>query len=193
MPTLYIIAGCNGAGKTTASFTILPEMLKCKEFVNADIIAKGISPFQPEKVAFEAGRIMLQRIQQLIDGNETFAFETTLSTKSYKSIIQDCKAKGYKIKLLFFWLNSSELAIDRVKIRVSMGGHHIPDDIVKRRYKRGLESFFNIFMPLCDYWQFIDNSFNVPYKITTGVKKTEKSIYNAELWHQIKEYAIKKG
>jgi predicted ABC-type ATPase len=192
MPTLYIIAGCNGAGKTTASFTILPEMLKCKEFVNADIIAKGISPFQPEKVAFEAGRIMLQRIQQLIDAKETFAFETTLSTKSYKNLITACKAKGYKIKLLFFWLNSSELAIDRVKIRVSQGGHNIPDDVIKRRYKRGLENFFKIFMPLCDYWQFIDNSFNIPYKITTGNKKVEKSIYNAELWHQITEYVIKK-
>lgn len=192
MPTLYIIAGCNGAGKTTASFTILPEMLKCKEFVNADIIAKGISPFQPEKVAFEAGRIMLQRIQQLIDEKETFAFETTLSTKTYKTIIKECKSKGYKIVLLFFWLNSPGLAIDRVKIRVSKGGHNIPDDVIKRRYKRGLDNFFEIFMPLCDYWQFIDNSFNVPYKIITGNKKVEKSIYNAELWRQIKEYVVKK-
>jgi predicted ABC-type ATPase len=192
MPTLYIIAGCNGAGKTTASYTLLPEMLKCKEFVNADIIAKGISPFQPEKVAFEAGRIMLQRIQQLINEKETFAFETTLSTKSYKSIIEDCKAKGYRIVLLFFWLNSPELAIERIIIRVSNGGHFIPDDIVKRRYRRGLENFFKIFMPLCDSWEFTDNTNFPPNTIASGNKNIENSIYNAEIWHQIKNHALKK-
>jgi len=192
MPTLYIIAGCNGAGKTTASYTILPEMLKCKEFVNADIIAKGISPFQSDKVAFEAGRVMLQRIQQLIDAKETFAFETTLSTKSYKNIVKDCKAKGYKVVLLFFWLNSPNLAIERIKIRVSQGGHNIPNDIVKRRYKRGLENFFKIFMRLCDSWEFTDNTNYIPNTIASGNKSVENSIYNAEIWHQIKEYAFKK-
>ena len=188
MPTLYIIAGCNGARKTTASYTILPEMLKCKEFVNADIIAKGISPFQPEKVAFEAGRVMLQRIQQLINEKETFAFETTLSTKSYKSIIKDCKTKGYKIVLLFIWLNSPDLAIDRIRDRVKKGGHHVPGNIVKRRYKRGLENFFKIFMPLCDYWLFVDNTTIIDNYIAEGNEKVEKSIYNAEIWQLIKNY-----
>lgn len=188
MPILYIIAGCNGAGKTTASYTILPEMLKCKEFVNADIIAKGISPFQPEKAAFEAGRVMLQRIQQLIDEEKTFAFETTLSTKSYKNIIKDCKAKGYKIMLLFFWVNSPNLAIRRIKLRVSKGGHYVPDNIVKRRYKRGLENFFKIFMPLCDYWLFVDNTALTTDYIADGNEKIEKSIYNAEIWQLIKNY-----
>lgn len=112
---LYIISGCNGAGKTTASFTILPEILNCKEFVNADEIAKGLSPFQPEKVAFEAGRIMLKRINELISENENFAFETTLSTRSYKNKIIEAKAKGYGVTLLFFWLQSTELAKERVK------------------------------------------------------------------------------
>ncbi len=113
---LYIIAGCNGAGKTTASFTILPEILDCKEFVNADEIAKGLSPFQPEKVAFEAGRIMLNRIDELFKNQETFAFETTLATKTYKQKIKYAKENNYNTTLLFFWLESSELAKERVRI-----------------------------------------------------------------------------
>jgi len=107
---LYIIAGCNGAGKTTASFTILPEILDCKEFVNADEIAKGLSPFQPEKVSIEAGRIMLHRISELLDQNENFAFETTLATRSYKNRILETKMKNYNVTLLFFWLKNPELA-----------------------------------------------------------------------------------
>jgi predicted ABC-type ATPase len=186
MPTLYIIAGCNGAGKTTASYTMLPEMLKCKEFVNADSIAAGLSPFQPETVAFQAGRVMLQRISELISEKATFAFETTLSTISYKETIKQCRAKGYDVVLLYFWLSSPDLAIERIKRRVDKGGHHIPNNIVKRRYKRGLENFFKIFQPLCDYWEIIDNSGNLPDSIAAGEKKIEKSIYNAELWRQIK-------
>ena len=122
---LYIIAGCNGAGKTTASFTILPEIINCDEFINADEIARGLSPFQPEKVAFEAGRIMLNRINTLLESHKTFAFETTLATKSYKNYIMKAKKQGYKISLIFFWLNSVELAKTRVKNRVKEGGHDI--------------------------------------------------------------------
>ena len=118
---LYIIAGCNGAGKTTASFTILPEILDCKEFVNADEIAKGLSPFQPEKVAFEAGRIMLNRIDELFKNQENFAFETTLATKIYKQKIKFAKENDYNTTLLFFWLRNSDLAKERVKIRVKEG------------------------------------------------------------------------
>ena len=122
---LCIIAGCNIAGKTTASFTILPEILDCKEFVNADEIAKGLSPFQPEKVAIEAGRIMLNRINELILENQNFAFETTLATRSFKKKIIEAKDKGYHVTMLFFWLESSELAKERVKTRVAEGGHNI--------------------------------------------------------------------
>src|SRR5690554_1737248 len=122
---LYIIGGCNGAGKTTASFTILPEILNCKEFVNADEIAKGISPFQPEKVSFEAGKIMLTRIQELLNEDENFSFEITLATKSYKNTVLVAKKLGYKVVLLFFWLQTIELAKERVRIRVKEGGHNI--------------------------------------------------------------------
>jgi predicted ABC-type ATPase len=155
---LYVIAGCNGAGKTTASFTILPEILDCREFVNADEIARGLSPFQPEKVSFESGRIMLHRIHELLLAEENFAFETTLSTRSYKDKLIYAKQKGYNITLLFFWLSSVELAKERVMMRVSEGGHHIPPDIIERRYKRGIQNLFTIYLPIVDGAFIFDNS-----------------------------------
>jgi predicted ABC-type ATPase len=155
---LYIIAGCNGAGKTTASFTILPEIIDCKEFVNADEIAKGLSPFQPETVAFEAGRIMLKRVDELLNINENFAFETTLSTRSYKTKIIEAKEKGYTTTLLFFWLQNVELAQARVKIRVSEGGHNIQPEVIERRYYRGIKNLFEIYLPIIDGALIFDNS-----------------------------------
>jgi predicted ABC-type ATPase len=186
VPNLYIISGCNGAGKTTASYTVLPEMLDCKEFVNADEIAKGLSPFQPETVSFHAGRIMLERINELLDQNVDFAIETTLTTLSYQKTIEFAKKKGYTITLLFFWLNDVKLAIERVKIRVSEGGHNIPEEIIIRRYKKGIINLVNVFVNLCDYWIIIDNS-SKPYSlIVEGNKNTETSIYNKEIWDRIK-------
>jgi predicted ABC-type ATPase len=159
---LYIIAGCNGAGKTTASFTILPEIINCKEFVNADEIAKGLSPFQPDNVAFESGRIMLNRINELLDQGESFAFETTLSTKSYRQKVLDAQKLGYQVQLIFFWLNSVDLAIERVGIRVSEGGHNIKEDVIKRRYLRGLKNLFNIYLPIVNKTLIFDNSSGDP-------------------------------
>lgn len=155
---LYIIAGCNGAGKTTASFTILPDMLDCKEFVNADEIAKGLSPFQPERVSFEAGRIMLGRINELLAEKESFAFETTLATKSYKNKIIAAKQNGYTVTLLFFWLQTVELARERVRIRVSEGGHNIEPETIERRYKKGIKNLFDIYLPVVDSAYIFDNS-----------------------------------
>ncbi|MEN5433439.1 zeta toxin family protein [Sphingobacterium faecium] len=155
---LYIIAGCNGAGKTTASFTILPEILECKEFINADEIAKGLSPFQPEKVAFEAGRIMLKRIDELFLENENFAFETTLATKSYRNRIIKAKEQGYRVTLLFFWLQSIDLAKEPVRTRVLEGGHHIDTDVIARRYINGIKNLFNIYLPIVDGALIFDNS-----------------------------------
>ena len=155
---LYIIAGCNGAGKTTASFTILPEIINCKEFVNADEIARGLSPFQPEKVSFEAGRIMLNRINELLKENKSFAFETTLSTRSYKNKINEAKENGYTITLLFFWLQNIELAKERVRVRVSEGGHNIEPEIIQRRYFNGIKNLFEIYLPIVDGALIFDNS-----------------------------------
>ncbi len=186
MPNIYIIAGCKGAGKTTASFTVLPEMLDCKEFVNADEIAKGLSPFQPETVSFHAGRIMLERIIKLIDFEVDFAFETTLTTISYKNTIELAKKKGYKITLLFFWLNDVKLAIERVATRVSEGGHNIPEDVIIRSYFKGLANLTNVFINICDYWIVIDNS-NNPYKfIAEGAINLPATIYDNLIWNEIK-------
>ena len=156
-PTLYIIAGCNGAGKTTASYSVLPDLLQCREFVNADEIAKGLSPFNPESVAIEAGKLMLQRINLLLSQHKTFAIETTLATRSYASTILRAQSEGYCVVLLFFWLASPEMAIERVAKRVKEGGHNIPTETIVRRYWLGLQNFFNIFAPLVDSWMFFDN------------------------------------
>lgn len=184
MKKLYIIAGCNGAGKTTASFTILPEILDCREFVNADEIARGLSPFQPEKVAFEAGRIMLTRIKHLINSKQNFAFETTLATKSYVNLIKKAKEENYKILLLFLYLNSKDLAIQRVQTRVKDGGHSIPDDTIKRRYNRGLSNFFNLYLPVIDEWIFINNSGD-HYQLIAEKSLTTNNIKEVELWNTI--------
>jgi predicted ABC-type ATPase len=185
---LYIIAGCNGAGKTTASFTILPEILDCKEFVNADEIAKGLSPFQPEKVSFEAGRIMLNRINELLSENENFAFETTLSTKSYKSKINDAKDKGYRVTLLFFWLQNIELAKERVKIRVSEGGHNIEPEVIERRYIRGIKNLFDIYLPIVDGAFIFDNSEAQHELIADKQIDNLLNIANAEKFNLLKNY-----
>lgn len=183
---LYIIAGCNGAGKTTASFTILPEILECKEFVNADEIAKGLSPFQPEKVAFEAGRIMIERVNHLLKNKESFALETTLATRSYKSKLIWAQENGYTVKLLFFWLPSIEMAVERVAVRVSEGGHHIPKDVIARRYKRGIANLFKIYLPLSSEWIIFDNSKNQLEEIANGAYEDVTEILHQKKFDLIK-------
>lgn len=160
-PNLYIIAGCNGAGKTTASMTVLPEVLECEEFVNADEIAKGLSPFHPEEMAIEAGKLMLGRIDTLVNHRKSFAIETTLATRSYKTLVERAKEAGYTVTLLFFWLPSPEMAEQRVASRVASGGHNIPKDVIHRRYWLGLQNLFDIFAPIVDYWSLYDNSKNI--------------------------------
>ncbi|UPZ16153.1 zeta toxin family protein [Flavobacterium humidisoli] len=185
---LYIIAGCNGAGKTTASYSILPEILNCKEFVNADEIAKGLSPFQPETVSFEAGRIMLNRIDELLQKEVDFAFETTLSAKSYISIVKKAQSQGYFVTLIFFWLNSIELAKQRVKVRVMEGGHNIPEDVIERRYIRGIKNFFEIYLHKCDNVMLFDNSNKLPILVAEKEINEEIQITNENLFDEIKTF-----
>lgn len=185
---LYIIAGCNGAGKTTASFTILPEILNCKEFVNADEIAKGLSPFQPEKVSFEAGRIMLNRINELLRDNVSFGFETTLSTKSYKNKIVEGKKNGYKTTLLFFWLQNVELAKERVKTRVIEGGHNIEVDVIERRYIKGIVNLFEIYLPIVDEVLIFDNSNQRAHLIAEKLSESELTIIDNSKFNALKKY-----
>ncbi len=155
---LYIISGCNGAGKTTASFTVLPEVLDCREFVNADEIARGLSPLNPDSAAVEAGRLMLRRIDFLLYSGQDFAIETTLATRSYRNLVKRAQNLGYKVTLLYFWLESPRVAKLRVSMRVSSGGHNIPEEVIERRYYAGLRNLFQIFMPIVDAWYLYDNN-----------------------------------
>jgi predicted ABC-type ATPase len=184
---LYVISGCNGAGKTTASFTILPEILSCKEFVNADEIAKGLSPFQPEKVSFEAGRIMIKRINELLEANQTFAFETTLATKSYRGKIIKAKKQNYNVTLLFFWLENVDLAIKRVRTRVLEGGHNIDTDVIKRRYINGIKNLFEIYVDIADEVLIFDNSFGAPELIAEKSFDSEMKILSTIKFNNLKK------
>jgi len=183
---LYIIAGCNGAGKTTASFTILPEVLHCKEFINADEIAKGLSPFQPESVAMQAGRIMLARMDELLQKGETFAFETTLATKSYKLKIERAQANGYEVTLLFFWLRNVTMAKERVAQRVAEGGHSIPTETIERRYHNGIANLFAIYMDMVDICYIFDNSEGRKELIAQKEKHKEMVICNNDKFNLMK-------
>ena len=184
--SLYIISGCNGAGKTTASYTVLPEVLHCREFVNADEIARGLSPFNPEGVAVAAGRLMLQRIEELLNGNDSFAIETTLSTRSYLHLVRRAKEKGFSVKLVFFWLRTPELAIERVAERVRKGGHNIPVDIIRRRYSAGLRNLFELYIPEVD--DIYDNSQSLRLHIASGAIGEASEIYHQESYESLKDY-----
>ena len=184
---LYIIAGCNGAGKTTASFNILPDILGCKEFVNADEIARGISPFQPDKVAIEAGRIMLKRINELMNSGVDFALETTLSSLSYRQFIKEAQSKGYYVTLLYYWLETPQLATERVTRRVASGGHFIPEEVIIRRYTKGINNLFKYYLDLCDNTMVFDNSKSKPILILSRKAQVE-TLRDPERLKKIKSY-----
>lgn len=189
MPKLYIIAGCNGAGKTTASYTVLPEMLDCKEFVNADEIAKGLSPFNPESVAIEAGRLMLHRMDDLLAEGADFAFETTLATRSYARFVERAHEKGYFVSLLYFWLPTPEQAVERVATRVSGGGHNIPSEVIRRRYANGIKNLSALYTPICDYWVIYNNSSaDGIRKVAWGVRSEIKEVVEPLSYKMITDY-----
>ena len=185
MPKLFIVAGCNGAGKTTSSFVVMPETLHCKEFVNADGIAAGLSPFNPESVAIEAGRLMLTRISQLMQAKEDFAFETTLSTRSYIQLIKKAKEAGYSVTLCYFWLSSPQQAQNRVRSRVAKGGHHIPGDVIIRRYERSVHNLTELYITVVDKWVVYDNSDKNPELVAEGEKGYIREIHRFETWQRI--------
>ncbi|WP_165022816.1 MULTISPECIES: zeta toxin family protein [unclassified Dysgonomonas] len=185
MPNLYIISGCNGAGKTLASYAMFPEMLDCKEFINADEIAKGLSPFQPERASIEAGRLMVYRMNEMLQLKEDFAIETTLATKSYASFIRKAQSEGYFVTLIYFWLDSPELAIRRVEQRVSMGGHNVPEDVIRRRYRAGMRNLFRMYVPISDYWILIDNSTDPFQMIAEGNRNEIQAIHHVEIFNYL--------
>ena len=185
-PNLYIIAGPNGAGKTTASYSILPEMLGCVNFVNADEIARGLSPFAPDTVDIQAARIMLQRIDELLGQKVDFAIETTLATRSYVQLVKRAQALGYKVHLVFFCLETPEQAIQRVAQRVSNGGHNIPEDVIRRRFKAGLHNLINLYLPICDS-VIVYNNVKTPAQLVARKQYQfdEIELIENEMWNQL--------
>lgn len=187
MPNLFIIGGANGAGKTTAALQLLPNFLEIFEYVNADEIAKGLSPFNPESVAIQAGRLMLQRLETLSNAGADFAFESTLSARNYTRFLRTCKTKGYTINLIYFWLQSPELAIERVRRRVESGGHNIPEETIRRRYERGRINLIELYLPLCDKWIVYDNSTSIPELVAECPLNSNPIVYQPSTWNKINE------
>ena len=188
MPRLFILSGCNGAGKTTASYSFLPEILDCREFVNSDEFAKSLSPFDPSSASVSASRYMVMRIKYLLEHNTDFSIETTLATRSLVSVIREARVRGYSVTLLYLWVNSPELAIQRVRDRVESGGHNIPEDVLRRRYITGLNYLFNIYLPLCDNWMIADNS-RSPFTLVAESNSKRTTIIDAEKFKKIKRIA----
>ena len=164
-PSLYVIAGPNGSGKTTFSKKFLPDYVECLEFVNVDLIAKGLSPFTPGRAMLQAGRIMLEQIHSLGNHGIDFGFETTLAGKTYLKLLNELKQKGYSIHLFFLWIKSVKLALERIELRVQQGGHSIPEATVRRRFRRGILNFFHEYQPIVDSWVIFDNSEDIPKMI----------------------------
>ena len=164
-PNLYIIAGPNGAGKTIFARKFLPQYAECLEFVNADLIAGGLSPFAPERAAILGGRLMLEQIHSLAERGLDFGFETTLSGKTYVKLLQDMRKGGYLIHIFFLWITNVRLALERIELRIRNGGHHIPESIVRRRFDRSLPNFLRFYKPLVDSWAIFDNSGDAPKMI----------------------------
>jgi predicted ABC-type ATPase len=156
MPTVYVIAGPNGAGKTTFATQFLPDFVDCRQFLNADLIAAGLSPFAPETQNVRAGRLLLERIEELCNAREDFGFETTLSGRGHARLLSNMRQSGYRVLLFFLWLPSADLAVERVATRVLQGGHTVPEDVVRRRFASGLRNLFHLYRSRLDAWWLYD-------------------------------------
>ncbi len=188
MPHIIIIAGADGAGKSTVAPFLLRDKLGVSEFVNADTLAQGLSAFSPETAAISAGKIMLLRLNELAESKKDFAFETTLSTRSFVPRLQEMRENGYEFSLFFLWLVSSELAVLRVAERVRRGGHNIPIEVIERRYEKGLQNFFRLYQPIADSWYFYDNSDIYDLSlIAKGKSRKVEKVFNEKLWQNLQE------
>ncbi|MGD9638742.1 MAG: zeta toxin family protein [Alphaproteobacteria bacterium] len=184
-PTIYMISGANGSGKTTTAMTLLPKFLSMYEFINADEIARGLNPLNPKGQAITAGKLMLNRIDSLMASKKSFAFETTCSSLTFFDKLKKAKEGGYTIGLIFLWLPSSDMAIERVKIRVSQGGHDIPKQDIIRRYKRGFVNLINHYLPIADKALIYNNVDPHSGKLIAKKEKNEIIVYNKEIWDNI--------
>ena len=185
MPRLYIISGPNGSGKTTASYSFLPELLDCSEFVNSDEFAKHLAPFAPESAYITASRLMLQKVQYLFNRREDFCVETTLATRSLLKMVRKAQQQGYYVTVLYLWLSSPDIAVERVAIRVKAGGHNIPEQTIRRRYQMGLNYLFHSYMPVCDKWILVDNS-TPPFEVVAEGTRKGLQIRNMEVYIRIR-------
>lgn len=167
---IVVIAGPNGAGKTTFAREFLPNEAHCPIFINADLIAAGLSPFQPETVAARAGRLMLDEIRERVRQRQSFAFETTLSGRTYARLIREWQGLGYHVKLIFLSLPNADMAVARVAARVAQGGHNVPEEVIRRRFILGLQNLNNTYNHLVDAWVLYDNSGSVPKLLEWGEK-----------------------
>lgn len=181
---VYIIAGPNGSGKTTFARKFLPDYVRCPNFVNADLIAQGLSPFSPRSVAIKAGRLVLEQIHNLTDKNLDFAFETTLSGKAYISFLKKLKEKRYSINIFFLWIPNAELALMRIKDRVAAGGHDVASVDVRRRFHRGMHNFLKYYRPLADTWLLFNNA-DVTPRLIAREKNGETEIIDKDLFDRI--------
>lgn len=187
-PQVIVIAGPNGAGKSTLAPFLLRDSLDLHDYVNADPIALGLSGFNPSSVAFKAGRVMLNRLYDLARQRRSFAFETTLATRSYAGWMETLRADGYNCQLIFLWLRSPKLAVRRVQEPVLSGGHDVPESVVIRRYARGLENFRTIYQPPADVWSVYDNSDSLePISIASGGRDRQLAILKSDAWTKFSE------
>ena len=185
-PRVVIFAGPNGAGKSTHADAILAA-LGIDTFVNADYIARGLSGRKTDVVAFEAGRIMLKRLHQLGEAGADFAFESTLASRTFAPFFRTLKAQGYVLAVYYFSLANAQLAVRRVKLRVAMGGHDVPSDVIKRRFGRSLNNFFNLYAPLADEWTLFDNS-SLPQALTVAAKSAERlTVTETKTWLKLQK------
>jgi predicted ABC-type ATPase len=187
-PTVVVLAGPNGSGKSTSAPRLLLGPLNVQEFVNADDIAKGLSAFAQERVAFDAGRIMLTRLKELAASPQSFAFETTLASRSFAPWLKELHDGGYKVHLIFLWLPSADVAVARVADRVRAGGHQVPEETIRRRYDAGLKNLMQLYIPLADVWQIVDNSPRLLGRpIASGGRQGVAEVHNPLTWQAIQD------
>ena len=189
-PLLVVLAGPNGAGKTTASARLLRGALAVHQFVNADTIAQGLSAFRPEEAAMAAGRIMLERLRSLAQARESFAFETTLASRSFAPWLRELRESGYSTHLEFLSLPNPEISVLRVRERVRSGGHHVPEDVVRRRFAGGLHNLFFVYPAVLDDWRLYDNSDTDGYRlIASGASGAAPDIFDQAGWDNLRKQA----
>lgn len=190
IPNVFVMGGPNGAGKSTAAPFILRDVLSVAEFVNADVIARGLSGFDPDRAAMQAGRTMLTRLRELASERRDFAFETTLASRSFAPWLSSLRATGYRVHVVYVWVPNPSISVSRVRRRVELEGHHVPPDVVRRRYRRGLANLEELYRPLADHWRIYDNSTNEgPRLVVYGGPASGEGVLDAELWERIQQSA----